>query len=296
MSISLAGRRLAARLYVPGSDRGLALVVYVHGGGFVMGDLETHDWLCAATRPRYAHPVPRARLPTRSRAPISRPVSRTSWTQSATWRAHRDEFADADTRLVLMGDSAGANLVTVAATILRDEDLALAAQVLIYPTLGPESGDRSVASLRFGVSLERGLTCATTTASTWASSGSHRSSRHAAAGQRSRARRAGDRRRRRVRSAARRRRRVRRAARALSACPVELLGGGRRWCTAFSRWEASFPKRSQSWTTSPSTLERVVGATRVNVLFITLDQFRGDAYGAAGHPLVRTPTLDRLAE
>jgi arylsulfatase A-like enzyme len=33
----------------------------------------------------------------------------------------------------------------------------------------------------------------------------------------------------------------------------------------------------------------------VNVLFITLDQFRGDSYGAAGHPLVETPTLDRLA-
>jgi len=33
----------------------------------------------------------------------------------------------------------------------------------------------------------------------------------------------------------------------------------------------------------------------VNVLFITLDQFRGDSYGAAGHPLVKTPTLDRVA-
>jgi arylsulfatase A-like enzyme len=33
----------------------------------------------------------------------------------------------------------------------------------------------------------------------------------------------------------------------------------------------------------------------VNVLFITLDQFRGDSFGAAGHPLVRTPTLDRIA-
>lgn len=33
----------------------------------------------------------------------------------------------------------------------------------------------------------------------------------------------------------------------------------------------------------------------MNVLFITLDQFRGDAYGAAGHPLVTTPTLDRIA-
>ena len=33
----------------------------------------------------------------------------------------------------------------------------------------------------------------------------------------------------------------------------------------------------------------------MNVLFITLDQFRADSYGAAGHPLVATPTLDRLA-
>jgi arylsulfatase A-like enzyme len=33
----------------------------------------------------------------------------------------------------------------------------------------------------------------------------------------------------------------------------------------------------------------------VNVLFITLDQFRGDSYGAAGHALVQTPTLDRIA-
>lgn len=33
----------------------------------------------------------------------------------------------------------------------------------------------------------------------------------------------------------------------------------------------------------------------MNVLFITLDQFRGDSFGAAGHPMVATPTLDRIA-
>jgi arylsulfatase A-like enzyme len=33
----------------------------------------------------------------------------------------------------------------------------------------------------------------------------------------------------------------------------------------------------------------------MNVLFITLDQFRGDSYGASGHPLVLTPTLDQIA-
>jgi len=35
--------------------------------------------------------------------------------------------------------------------------------------------------------------------------------------------------------------------------------------------------------------------SRPNVLLITLDQMRGDSYGAAGHPLVETPNLDRLA-
>ncbi|NNN02426.1 MAG: sulfatase-like hydrolase/transferase, partial [Acidimicrobiaceae bacterium] len=33
----------------------------------------------------------------------------------------------------------------------------------------------------------------------------------------------------------------------------------------------------------------------MNVLFVTLDQFRADSFGAAGHPLVSTPTLDRVA-
>jgi len=34
---------------------------------------------------------------------------------------------------------------------------------------------------------------------------------------------------------------------------------------------------------------------RPNVLFVTLDQFRGDTLGCAGHPLVQTPVLDALA-
>ena len=36
-------------------------------------------------------------------------------------------------------------------------------------------------------------------------------------------------------------------------------------------------------------------APDLNVLFVTADQWRGDCLGAAGHPVVRTPHLDRLA-
>jgi arylsulfatase A-like enzyme len=39
----------------------------------------------------------------------------------------------------------------------------------------------------------------------------------------------------------------------------------------------------------------VTASARPNVLFITLDQFRGDCLSSAGHPVVRTPNLDRLA-
>jgi acetyl esterase len=47
-------------------------------------------------------------------------------------------FDDANAELIVMGDSAGATLLTVACALTRNEHLAIAAQVVIYPTLGPE--------------------------------------------------------------------------------------------------------------------------------------------------------------
>jgi acetyl esterase len=136
LEIALEGRTLAARLYVPFGDRGRALVIFFHGGSFVEGDLETHDGLCrrlaSDTHSRFLavdyrlapeHPFPAA---VDDAVDVVRHVA-----------AHRAVYADAAARLILMGDSAGATLMTVAATATRAEDLGVAAQVLIYPTLGP---------------------------------------------------------------------------------------------------------------------------------------------------------------
>ena len=46
VELPLDGRTLRARLYVPFNDESKALVIYFHGGGFVVGDLDTHDALC----------------------------------------------------------------------------------------------------------------------------------------------------------------------------------------------------------------------------------------------------------
>jgi acetyl esterase len=137
VELALDGRTLRARLYVPLEDEGKALVVYFHGGGFVVGDLDTHDALCrrisAHTRMRFLsvdyrlapeHPFP---------AGIDDAVDTIRFVI-----ANLSDFDDPDAQVIVMGDSAGATLLTVACALTRNEDLGIAAQVVIYPTLGPE--------------------------------------------------------------------------------------------------------------------------------------------------------------
>ena len=137
VELDLTDRTLNARLYVPLDDEGRALVVYFHGGGFVVGDLETHDALCrrlcADTRMRFLsveyrlapeHPFPAA---LEDAVDVLRHVA-----------ARVGDFDDPSARLIVMGDSAGATIATVASALTRHEDLGIAAQVVIYPTLGPE--------------------------------------------------------------------------------------------------------------------------------------------------------------
>ena len=134
--VNLAGRELRTRLYTPANERGDAVVVFFHGGSFVFGDLDTHEALCRRlstdTRWRFLaieyrlapeHPFPAA---------VDDAVEAVRYVCE-----HVEEFAPAGSRVVVMGDSAGGSLVASACAAVGDE-LPVAAQVLIYPTLGPE--------------------------------------------------------------------------------------------------------------------------------------------------------------
>jgi acetyl esterase len=134
--IALEGRTLATRLYVPFEDEGGALVLYFHGGSFVAGDLDTHDELCRRlardTRMRFLSVA--YRLAPEHRFPSGINDTVAVFHHVAT---NLEQFASAGSKLIVMGDSAGATLVAVAAALTRHEQLGIAAQVLIYPTLGP---------------------------------------------------------------------------------------------------------------------------------------------------------------
>lgn len=135
--LHLEGRDLATRLYVPLDDEANALVVYFHGGSFIVGDLDTHDGLCRRlcrdTGMRFLSVAYRLAPEHRFPSGVDDAVDVVRYVA-----AHRDEFAHAGAKLIVMGDSAGASLAAVAAALTRHEGLAIAAQVLIYPTLGPE--------------------------------------------------------------------------------------------------------------------------------------------------------------
>jgi acetyl esterase len=126
---------LAARLYTPlasGATSGPGLV-YFHGGGFVIGDLDSHEMLCrrlAAAGPVRVLSVA-YRLAPEHRFPcaVDDALAATNWAL-----AHAAQIGFDPARVAVGGDSAGGALATVVAqTFKRAGGPPLRAQLLIYP-------------------------------------------------------------------------------------------------------------------------------------------------------------------
>ena len=126
------GHALPARLYAPTTDTGLPLLLYLHGGGFTIGSIATHDVLCRELARLSGCMVvsleyrlaPEHRFPT---------AVHDSW-DALQWLATQAPQLGADpARLAVGGDSAGGTLAAVCAILARDAGLPLALQLLFYP-------------------------------------------------------------------------------------------------------------------------------------------------------------------
>lgn len=126
------GGQFAVRVLVPAGDV-RALVVYYHGGGWVLGDLDTHDHVVRVLANRLQAAIVNVdyRLAPEYRFPTA---VDDSWA-ALLWASERmTEIAGGPVPLVVMGDSAGGNLSAVVARRARDVGgPQLASQVLIYP-------------------------------------------------------------------------------------------------------------------------------------------------------------------
>lgn len=136
LRIDAPAQPIPVRLYRPlGAAPGetLPALVYFHGGGWTIGDLDTHDTLCRQLSNRAGCAVvsvdyriaPEHRFP----AAVDDSIAATRWV-----RANAAALAVDATRVAVGGDSAGGNLAAVASIALRDAGEApLAFQLLIYP-------------------------------------------------------------------------------------------------------------------------------------------------------------------
>lgn len=126
---------LPARHYVPENPEGAPLLVFLHGGGFVVCDLDTHDGACRILcREAGIHVLSVAyRLAPEHRFPAAVDDARAAlrWAQE-----HADKLGADPRRVVIGGDSAGANLSTVATQLAAENGEPLPCmQLLIYPAV-----------------------------------------------------------------------------------------------------------------------------------------------------------------
>ncbi|WP_457427661.1 alpha/beta hydrolase [Roseateles sp. P5_E7] len=127
--LEAAGR--PARLYSPSADK-LPVMLYLHGGGFTIGDLETHDSLCRqlALRSGCAVLALDYRLAPEHRFPAA---VDDAWAALAWLHEQAASLGLDGSRLAVGGDSAGGTLAAGAAFFARDRGLPLALQLLITP-------------------------------------------------------------------------------------------------------------------------------------------------------------------
>jgi acetyl esterase len=141
-SIAGPGGDLPVRIYWPSEETGLPVIVFFHGGGWVICDLDTHD----QTARRLALDVGAIVVSVDYRlAPEHKFPSAADDCYAATaWAAEQAASLGGDPqRIAIAGDSAGGNLAAVVALMARDRGgPRLRFQLLVYPVTGTPWDDR----------------------------------------------------------------------------------------------------------------------------------------------------------
>ncbi len=123
---------LAARVYRPSEEGPVPTVVLFHGGGWVIGDLDTHDNMARSICRDCTAVVVSVDYRLAPEAPF--PAAVEDAVAATRWVGERLADFGGDPRLAVAGDSAGGNLAAVVAQQLRDSGgPALAGQLLVYP-------------------------------------------------------------------------------------------------------------------------------------------------------------------
>ncbi|HEY3081161.1 MAG TPA: alpha/beta hydrolase [Chloroflexota bacterium] len=151
------GGELPVRVYTPAGAGPYPVLVYFHGGGWVIGDLDTHDGVCRALANGADCVVVSVdyRL-----APEHRyPAAAEDCYAATVWVAeHARELGADSSRIAVAGDSAGGNLAAVVDLMARDRGgPPLVHQLLVYPVTDHRRDTASYREFADGYLLDENL-------------------------------------------------------------------------------------------------------------------------------------------
>lgn len=159
VAVSAGSRQIAVRVYRPAPEVCGPVVVFLHGGGWALGDVATYDPLCrqlAATLRCVLVAVDYRRAP---EDPF--PAAFEDAYAVTAWLAAQLPALGLTGGVIVLGDSSGANLAAAVALAARDRrGPDLAAQVLVYPLTDPSADSASLRLFSTGYLLH-------TSAITW---------------------------------------------------------------------------------------------------------------------------------
>jgi acetyl esterase len=140
LSIPGPAGNIPARLYSPSSEPSQPAVVYFHGGGWVIGNLETHDYVCRliANGAKCTVISVDYRLAPEHKFPAAADdaYAATKWVSDSAAELNVDS-----TRIAVAGDSAGGNVAAVVALMARDRGgPSIMQQTLVYPVIDHNFG------------------------------------------------------------------------------------------------------------------------------------------------------------
>lgn len=126
-----AAGQLSARVYTPDTGPPRPLVVHYHGGGWTVGSPQLYDWFCTGVAETVGAVV--VSVDYRKAPEHPAPAAAEDAIAAFRWLSTHPVAVGATPPVAVVGDSAGGNLAALVAIAARDEDLELAAQVLVYP-------------------------------------------------------------------------------------------------------------------------------------------------------------------
>jgi acetyl esterase len=149
------GSRIKARVYKAEDSDNQPIIMYFHGGGFVIGDIESHDLNCRRLAKHTDCVVVSVDYRLAPEHPF--PIPGEDCYDATVWAVENASFLGANpNQVAVMGDSAGGNLATVVAMMARDKGgPKISYQVLIYPTTDATLSKDSINKLAKGYILTK---------------------------------------------------------------------------------------------------------------------------------------------